>query len=49
MTDGRRQSAEAAALEITACLSEAFPGDPCKGDFALYGLGIDEGFFPTTV
>ena len=30
------------ALEITACLAEAFPGDPCRGDFALYGLGIDE-------
>jgi len=29
-------------LEITARLAEAFPGDPCKGDFALYGLGIDE-------
>ena len=27
------------ALEITARLAEAFPGDPCKGDFALYGLG----------
>ena len=25
----------------TARLAEAFPGDPCKGDFALYGLGID--------
>ena len=30
------------ALEITARLDEVFPGDPCKGDFALYGLGIDE-------
>ena len=30
------------ALEITARLAEVFPGDPCKGDFALYGLGIDE-------
>ena len=30
------------ALEITARLAEAFPGDPCRGDFALYGLGIDE-------
>ena len=30
------------ALEITARLAEAFPGDPCKGNFALYGLGIDE-------
>ena len=26
----------------TARLAEAFPGDPCKGDFAFYGLGIDE-------
>ena len=30
------------AREITARLAEVFPGDPCKGDFALYGLGIDE-------
>ena len=30
------------ALEITARLAEAFPGAPCRGDFALYGLGIDE-------
>ena len=30
------------ALEITARLAEAFPGDPSRGDFALYGLGIDE-------
>ena len=22
--------------------AEAFPGDPCRGDFALYGPGIDE-------
>ena len=27
------------ALEITARLAAVFPGDPCKGDFALYGLG----------
>lgn len=27
------------AERLTACLSEVFPGDPCKGDFALYGLG----------
>ena len=30
------------AIEITARLAEAFPGDPCKGDFALYGLGISD-------
>lgn len=28
-----------AAERLTARLSEVFPGDPCKGDFALYGLG----------
>lgn len=27
---------------LTAALSEAFPGDPCRGDFALFGLGIDD-------
>ena len=26
---------------LTAALSEAFPGDPCRGDFALFGLGVD--------
>ena len=28
------------ALEITAGLSEIFPGDPCLGDFALFGYGV---------
>ena len=28
------------ALEITAALSEIFPGDPCLGDFALFGYGV---------
>ena len=27
---------------LTAALSQAFPGDPCRGDFALFGLGIDD-------
>ena len=26
---------------LTAALSEVFPGDPCRGDFALFGLGVD--------
>ncbi|SFI39382.1 TIGR02757 family protein [Treponema bryantii] len=26
---------------LTTALSEAFPGDPCRGDFALFGLGVD--------
>lgn len=30
------------ALALTARLREVFPDDPLKGDFALYGLGIDE-------
>ena len=25
---------------ITVSLSEVFPGDPCKGDFALFGYGV---------
>ena len=26
---------------LTASLNEVFPGDPCRGDFALFGLGVD--------
>ena len=26
---------------LTAALAEVFPGDPCRGDFALFGLGVD--------
>ena len=28
------------ARELTEELSKIFPGDPCKGDFALFGLGV---------
>ncbi len=28
------------ALEITDAFREIFPGDPCKGDFALFGYGV---------
>ncbi len=27
---------------LTAALAEVFPGDPCRGDFALFGLGVDK-------
>ena len=29
------------AMRITKALSEVFPGDPVKGDFALFGLGVN--------
>lgn len=29
------------AKEITSELNEVFPGDPCKGDFALFGFGVN--------
>ena len=29
-----------AARRLTSSLAEAFPGDPCRGDFALFGFGI---------
>ncbi len=29
------------AKTITDSLSEAFPGDPCLGDFALFGYGVE--------
>ena len=27
---------------LTSVLNEVFPGDPCRGDFALFGLGVDD-------
>lgn len=36
----RRSADLKTALEITAQLSEIFPGDPCLGDFALFGYGV---------
>ena len=30
------------ALEIAVRLAEAFPDDPCRGDFALYRRGIEK-------
>lgn len=29
------------AVKITEALKEVWPDDPCKGDFALFGLGVD--------
>ena len=36
----RRQKDITTVKEITGAFSEIFPGDPCKGDFALFGYGI---------
>ena len=36
-TAASRKTAE----RLTTALSEAFPDDPCRGDFALFGLGVD--------
>lgn len=32
----------AAAKKITGTLNEVFPGDPVRGDFALFGTGVDD-------
>lgn len=37
----RRQKDIATAAEITDSFRDIFPGDPAKGDFALFGYGID--------
>lgn len=34
----------AAARKITETLSEVFPSDPVRGDFALFGTGVDDKF-----
>lgn len=37
------------AEKLTQQLSAVFPGDPCKGDFALYGLGVSEAPSPSPI
>lgn len=39
----RKQKDITTALEITSAFEEIFPGDPCKGDFALFGYGVTGG------
>ncbi len=38
----------AAAKKITWTLNEIFPGDPVKGDFALFGLGVEKAKIPNS-
>ena len=39
----KRKSADfKAAKEITEYFAKIFPSDPCKGDFCLFGAGIDK-------
>lgn len=37
----RKQKDITTVEEITDAFRDIFPGDPCKGDFALFGYGID--------
>lgn len=40
----QRKSADLkTVLEITGAFEEMFPGDPCRGDFALFGHGVSKG------
>ncbi len=36
----RKQKDIVTVREITACFEDIFPGDPCKGDFSLFGYGV---------
>ena len=38
---GRRQKDIVTAREITDAFREIWPDDPCKGDFALFGYGVN--------
>ncbi len=40
LPEGAVASRKTAEL-LTAAMQEVFPGDPCRGDFALFGLGVD--------
>lgn len=37
-----RSASMAAARKLTAKMAEIFPDDPLKGDFALFGYGVDK-------
>lgn len=37
-----KSSSMSAARKLTSAMLEVFPDDPLKGDFALFGLGVDE-------
>lgn len=37
---GRKQKDIVTVREITSAFDDIFPGDPCKGDFALFGYGV---------
>lgn len=37
----RKRADMQTALEITGAMKEVFPNDPAKGDFALFGYGIE--------
>lgn len=36
----RKQKDIVTVREITRCFADIFPGDPCKGDFSLFGYGV---------
>lgn len=36
----RKQKDITTVKEITECFGSIFPGDPCKGDFSLFGYGV---------
>lgn len=38
-----RNASMSSALKLTRALAEVFPGDPLRGDFALFGYGVDNG------
>ena len=37
-----RNTSMRTAIKLTEKLKEIFPNDPLKGDFALFGVGIDD-------
>ena len=38
----RKQKDIVTVREITDVFRDIFPGDPCKGDFALFGYGVTQ-------
>jgi uncharacterized protein (TIGR02757 family) len=40
---GSKTASMSTAIELSETMLEVFPDDPLRGDFALFGLGVNKG------
>lgn len=41
LLDKNEKATRKTVLKLTSMMSEVFPGDPCRADYSLFGLGVD--------